>query len=202
MRAYDFTENLRRALAMAREIAQMHGARVITPTHLLLGVLSAQPPHNGGVGLQAIRAAGVDLVALRTAIAAELAGPGSSAEATDPDLPYSSDARRALELAMDEAGRWPAGYLGTEHLLLGLFQLGEKHLPELRLLASAGATEQTVRTRIAHILGTPVVTRDPAGAESPTRIRRITVAVEFAAGPPRQDGFDTPAEAIQFLQDL
>ena len=39
-----------------------------------------------------------------------------------PDLPYTSRAKKVLELAMAEARELKHAYVGTEHLLLGLIR--------------------------------------------------------------------------------
>jgi ATP-dependent Clp protease ATP-binding subunit ClpA len=59
------------------------------------------------------------LEALRPAVAATLPPPA----ATVPDLiPYSTDARKALELTFREALRLGHNYVGTEHILLALLE--------------------------------------------------------------------------------
>src|SRR5260370_12035064 len=64
---------------------------------------------------------------------------GKAAAAAGPDLPYTSRAKKVLELAMSEARELNHSYVGTEHLLLGLLReekgiaaRSEEHTSELQ----------------------------------------------------------------------
>ena len=61
--------------------------------------------------------------------------PGG-ATVTGPDLPYTSRAKRILELAMMEARKLNHAYVGTEHLLLGVLHEGASAAAEV--LTGAG----------------------------------------------------------------
>lgn len=66
----------------------------------------------------------VDTEALRAAVTP--APSGNPAPATSPELiPFSSPARKALELTFREALRLGHNYIGTEHLLLALLELAD-----------------------------------------------------------------------------
>lgn len=85
------------------------------PEHLVLGLL-AEPE---GLAAKAIVARGVTLDAVRQAATDAL--PPAADEV--PELiPYSSDAKKVLELTFREALRLGHNYIGTEHILLALLE--------------------------------------------------------------------------------
>src|SRR6476661_3280954 len=115
MNGYNFTERVRKVLAMAREESvRLHHAYVGTE-HQLLALLR----EGEGVGATAMKNLGADLDQLRQRIEAAVQA-GSPDMHVGLDLPYSSRAKKALELAMSEAKALSHSYIGTEHLLLGL----------------------------------------------------------------------------------
>lgn len=63
---------------------------------------------------------------------------------------YSAEARRAVELAAQEARHLGHGRVGTEHLLLGL--LGERNTPAGRALAAGGASLALCREKVTEAL--------------------------------------------------
>jgi ATP-dependent Clp protease ATP-binding subunit ClpA len=76
---------------------------------------------------------------------------GKRAQTTGPDLPYTSRAKKVLELAMDEAREVNHSYVGTEHLLLGL--LREQKGIAAQVLDDAGVTIENAREEMLRILG-------------------------------------------------
>src|SRR5205823_8314322 len=77
---------------------------------------------------------------------------GKAAPSTGPDLPYTSRAKKVLELAMSEARELNHSYVGTEHLLLGL--LREEKGIAAQVLTDAGVNLEAARTETLRILGT------------------------------------------------
>jgi ATP-dependent Clp protease ATP-binding subunit ClpC len=86
---------------------------------------------------------------------------GKAAQATGPDLPYTSRAKKVLELAMGEARELGHSYVGTEHLLLGL--LREEKGIAAQVLADANVTLEAARAETLRLLGTEL----PPGQASP-----------------------------------
>jgi prophage maintenance system killer protein len=72
---------------------------------------------------------------------------------------FTSDARRAVYLAQEEARLLRHNYIGTEHLLLGLLYLGEGIAAEA--MSSLNITREEARSRIEEIIGLGTVA--PAG---------------------------------------
>lgn len=64
---------------------------------------------------------------------------------------FTDDARHVLVRAQEEARNLNHGFIGTEHLLLGL--LGERDGLVVKALASMGVTEQAVRAGVKEIVG-------------------------------------------------
>src|SRR4029077_2492741 len=90
---------------------------------------------------------------------------GKAAAATGPDLPYTSRAKKVLELALGEARDLSHGYVGTEHLLLGL--LREEKGIAAQVLTDAGVNLDAARAETLRILGTEMPQgggQQPAGA--------------------------------------
>ncbi|MCD7918429.1 MAG: hypothetical protein LUF84_08300 [Clostridiales bacterium] len=84
-------------------------------------------------------------------------------------------AQESLRLAQAEAGRLGHGYVGSEHLLLGLMEEGQG--VAARTLASAGLKEDMVRTLVSSFVGVGASGNPPSQGMTP-RLRRI---VELAA---------------------
>src|SRR5678815_853931 len=115
MHGYNFTEHVRKVLANARnEAVRLHHEYVGTE-HLLLSIARTNDGVAGAVldGLDISRDAIIALLE-------DTVKPGRGTEDVGPDLPYTSRAKKTLELAMAEARSLSHGYVGTEHLLLGL----------------------------------------------------------------------------------
>jgi hypothetical protein len=147
MNGYNFTERVRKVLAMAREeSARLHHEYVGTE-HILLGLLR----EGQGVASTVLDNLGVDPEALRDQVEA-IVKKGRSRE-TGPDLPYTSRAKMVLELAMTQARDLSHSYVGTEHLLLGL--IAEQKGIAAQLLIDAGVTFDRAHTEVLNILGTP-----------------------------------------------
>src|SRR5712691_4214768 len=112
MNGYNFTDRVRKVLQMAREeAARLHHAYVGTE-HILLGLVR----EGEGVAVAVLTNLNVDLEEIRQKVE-ETAKKGKVA-AAGPDLPYTSRAKKVLELAMSEARELNHSYVGTEHLLL------------------------------------------------------------------------------------
>src|ERR1051325_6632678 len=114
MNGYNFTERVRRVLALAREEAQALLHEYVGTEHILLGLIR----DDSGVAIAVLQNLSVDLEDLRKTILSILQR-GKKA-ISGPDLPYTSRAKKVLELSMQEAQFLNHNYVGTEHLLLGL----------------------------------------------------------------------------------
>lgn len=113
-----YSERARRAVYFAQTEAQRRNAPSVTSEHLLLGIL--RDPNcfaSKAVSLQGVAG---------WSVFGELAGALETyATPSPPDLVLSPDAKRAVDLAAQQA-RWIGNnYIGTEHLLLGVLMEGQ-----------------------------------------------------------------------------
>ena len=111
-----YTERARRVLFFARYEASQLGSVSIEPEHLLLGLIR----EGKGLTSRIFARAEIALESIRK----DIEGRTVLRERMAPsvDIPFSADARRALQFAADEADRLLHTYIGTEHLLLGLLR--------------------------------------------------------------------------------
>jgi ATP-dependent Clp protease ATP-binding subunit ClpC len=155
MNGYNFTERVRKVLAMAREEAERLRHEYVGTEHILLGLIR----EGEGVAAAVLQNLSVDLDEIQQKIE-DTVKKGKAAAATGPDLPYTSRAKKVLELAMAEARDLTHNYVGTEHLLLGL--LREEKGIAAQVLTDAGINLDAARTETLRLLGTDM----PAGGAS------------------------------------
>jgi ATP-dependent Clp protease ATP-binding subunit ClpC len=147
MNGYNFTERVRKVLAMAREEAARLHHEYVGTEHILLGLIR----EGEGVAATVLQNLNVELEEIQQKIE-ETVKKGKAAQATGPDLPYTSRAKKVLELAMSEARELGHSYVGTEHLLLGL--LREEKGIAAQVLTDAGVNLEAARAETLRILGT------------------------------------------------
>ena len=156
MNGYNFTERVRKVLAMAREEAARLHHEYVGTEHILLGLIR----EGEGVAATVLQNLSVELDEIQQKIE-ETVKKGKSQATTGPDLPYTSRAKKVLELAMSEARELSHSYVGTEHLLLGL--LREEKGIAAQVLTDAGVNLEAARAETLRILGTEMP-QQPGGA--------------------------------------
>src|SRR5438034_11471891 len=112
MNGYNFTERVRKVLAMAREEAARLHHEYVGTEHILLGLIR----EGEGVAATVLQNLNVELDEIQQKIE-ESVKKGKAEQATGPDLPYTSRAKKVLELAVSESRELGHSYVGTEHLL-------------------------------------------------------------------------------------
>ena len=147
MNGYNFTERVRRILSRAREEAAGFRHEYVGTEHILLAMLREQE----GVAATALRSLGGDPDQIRDTIGNVLQA-GHAGATHRGDLPYTSRAKKVLELAMNEARNLGHDYVGTEHLFLGLIR-EEKGIAAQVLRMRAGITEEAARAEIRRLIG-------------------------------------------------
>jgi ATP-dependent Clp protease ATP-binding subunit ClpC len=187
---FNFTDRVRHGLQYAREEAGLLGHEYVGPEHLLLGLLRV-----GGRGLAALEALPVSIPDLRTNLRAGLT-PGRSVIA-DTELPYTSRAKKSLELAMVEARELGYTYIGTEHLLLGLLR-EETGIAAQTLLAS-GVTPAILRAEVVRSRGTSAGAHPRGAAPARSGAVAVTVVIEHADGRMVAAKFANRDSAISYL---
>src|SRR5438046_855556 len=138
MNGYNFTDRVRKVLQMAREEAARLHHEYVGTEHILLGLIR----EGEGVAAAVLTNLNVDLEEIQQKIE-ETVKKGKAAAAAGPDLPYTSRAKKVLELAMSEARELNHSYVGTEHLLLGL--LREEKGIAAQVLTDAGVNLEQAR---------------------------------------------------------
>ena len=153
---YNFTDRVRKVLAMAREEAIRLQHDYVGTEHILLGLIR----EGEGVAAAVLTNLNVDLEQIHERVE-ESVRKGKATIALG-ELPYTSRAKKVLEFAMAEARDFNHSYVGTEHLLLGL--LREEKGIAAQVLNSLGVTLEEARSETLKVLGTDVSpSSEPAG---------------------------------------
>ena len=161
MRGYNFSERVRVVLAAAREEARLLNHDYVGTEHILLGLLR----QNDGVAAAALQNLGANAERMRARIYSVVEkGKGLP---RSRDLPYTSRAKKVLELSMVQARDLNHKYVGTEHILLGL--LREEKGIAARALNEAGITTRTALREVLLLLRTPVPS-EPLSSADPTSV--------------------------------
>jgi ATP-dependent Clp protease ATP-binding subunit ClpA len=155
-----FTDRARHVVAASRQAAISLGAERVDPEHILLG-LFAEP---AGIAGRALAAMNVTEGTVLSALAARQVprrddsqhaagdmGSGHAAPDSDSAAPaFSEDGKGVLSDALAEALKFGHDYIGTEHILLGLY--GNPESTAARVLLEAGALEATARAHVTDML--------------------------------------------------
>ena len=149
MQGYNFTDRVRKVLAMAREEAAGLRHEYVGSEHLILAIVRER----SGVAATVLRNLGVEGEKLVWRIE-ETVKRGAPGSVKGPDLPYTSRAKKVLELAMTQARELGTNYVGTEHLLLGL--IAEQKGIAAQVLTDAGVTLERARAETMKVLRTEV----------------------------------------------
>jgi ATP-dependent Clp protease ATP-binding subunit ClpB len=112
-----FTQKAQEAIAGAQALAERLQSPVLDAEHLLAALAEDEE----GIPAQTLRRMGVDLAAFRGELAALLA---RRAKVAGGQLALDARARRVLERAAEEARRLGDEFVSTEHLLLGIVDVG------------------------------------------------------------------------------
>lgn len=193
MHGYNFTQNARDVLASARQEAGVLCHEYLGPEHILLGLLREE---TGGAH-DILKALATDADALREQLVRVLRR--GRAHSVSGDLPYTSRAKKVIELALTAARELAASHVGTEHLLIGLVR--EEKGIAAQVLFAAGVTEQFAwqQALLLHggdrhdeLLGTP--------AKSTARpAKRIVIEIEKPDGSVERQVCRSTWDAILFL---
>jgi ATP-dependent Clp protease ATP-binding subunit ClpC len=153
---YNFTDRVRKVLAMAREEAVRLQHDYVGTEHILLGLIR----EGEGVAAEVLRNLAADLDDLLRLVEENI----RAGKATTPigELPYTTRAKKVLEYAMAESRELNHSYVGTEHLLLGLLR-EEKGLAA-RVLGELGIGLDEARAEMLKLLGTDMPASAPEAA--------------------------------------
>ena len=139
-----YTERARRVLFFARYEASQLGSISIETEHLLLGLiregkgLTSRMFSRSHLSLENIRKEIEGRTVLREKVS------------TSVEIPFSTETKRVLQFAAEEADRLLHNYIGTEHLLLGI--LREERSVASMVLSETGMRLNTIREDIVQLL--------------------------------------------------
>jgi len=155
-----FTDKARNIIILARKEAEKFNHDFLGTEHILLGILA----QNDEFPILILRKLGIDPDRVRQDI--EAAIPKGTNTLTYDEIPFTSKARRALELAVDEARLLKHNYIGSEHILLGLIR--EEEGIAGNILRSLGANIFGARQLTINILQRNLVKNQPQKQKSET----------------------------------
>ena len=138
-----FTERATGAIGAARDAAAALGHSYVGTEHLLLGVAA----ETEGLGARVLERYGLDTARLTRLVAAECGrgAPGEPAQGLTPN------ARAVIEQAARDARRLGHGYVGTEHLLMGVLRSSE--CTAYGLVSGTGAEPEQLYEEILDLFG-------------------------------------------------
>lgn len=143
---YQFSDRMRRVLALAREEAARFGVGYVAPEHILLALVREEE----GVGASILVDLGINLQELNERIEA-VAERGKGTNVVPSQLEYTAIAKKVLEYAIAEARDAGHEAVGTEHLVLGLLR-DEKGMAG-QVLRSMGLTVEAARKKMLEFYG-------------------------------------------------
>lgn len=198
MVGYDFNYRVRGALIKARDEARRRHHEYVGTEHLLLGLLAEEDT----LIVDVLENLGAKPFDLQTAVELMTVDGPASGRLQTPDLAYSPRARVVLDQAISTAHEFGDGYVGTQHLLLGLIR--EQNGVAARAMTAAGLAEPQLRREIVRLLqGEGVAAMiDVPQAQSDTQVPlSIAVEVHYGDGSMAKKIFSSKDEAIGFLRD-
>jgi ATP-dependent Clp protease ATP-binding subunit ClpB len=143
-----YTQKAQEAIAAAQGAAQGMDSPVLDAEHLLDALVEP----DDGVPAETLRRLGVDLPAFRNELAGILA---RRARIRGGSMSLDPRAKRVLDHAEQEARRLGDEYVSTEHLLLGVLEVGGEGQ---QLLEKHGATREAVLNALQSVRGGQRVT--------------------------------------------
>jgi GntR family transcriptional regulator len=149
--SFIFGMDARQALADTRAEAIALGSSQVGTEHILLGLLHRRADPTSEA-LRVLGILGADPERVRQHVLSEAPRKGGGAPLSE--LPYSGSAKRALELAIDEAAVRGAPEITQRHLLAGV--LREQKGMGARALAAFGVTLDALRGADAAAAGTAI----------------------------------------------
>jgi len=141
-----FTERAKMVLSLAQEEAQRFQHNYIGTEHLLLGLVRERE----GVAAKALAKFGVELDDARNSVNFIV---GCGDRIVPGKIGLTPRAKKAIELAVDEAQRLKHHSIGTAHLLLGIIREGEGIA--IGVLKSLGASVERIRTQTLQMSNQP-----------------------------------------------
>ena len=155
-----FTPRAEEALRLSQEAAEELGHGYVGSEHLLLGLLREEE----GIAHRVLSEFGVTDEMVCSVLQRSV-GHGVSGAA--PSQGLTPRAKSVVELAVSEAARMGSGYIGTEHLLMGLLREGGNM--GLRILRTIGVDPNKMYSAVLKKLNDVSAKAVPSGGSSAAR---------------------------------
>ena len=174
-----FTAGARRVLALADEESRRLGHGFVGTGHLLLGLL--QEPE--GTAAAALAASGLSLEAARAAVAAAPRSPGA---APTGERPFSTRAKKVLELSLRESLQRGSPVISPADLLLGLLREGGGGA--MQVLRALGPDPVRLREAVTELAReyAPLADEAQAHRRASDPPEDVEIVEAYLAGRPRQ----------------
>jgi ATP-dependent Clp protease ATP-binding subunit ClpC len=180
-----FTDQARTVVVLAQEQARSLSHHYIGTEHLLLGLLA----EGNGVAAKVLEAAGISLDVVRADVVRIV---GATAEPPSGSIPFTPRSKAVLEASLRESLQYGHGYIGTEHILLGIVDEGSGMASQI--LGSHDFTPDAVRAAVERELGTRELPRAVGSWRGGSRVRQ--------RGPRGQNTTPAVAEAYVRAREL
>ena len=155
-----FTPRAEEALRLSQEAAEELGHGYVGSEHLLLGLIREEE----GIAHRVLSEFGVTDEMVCSVLQRSV-GHGVSGAA--PSQGLTPRAKSVVELAVSEASRMGSGYIGTEHLLMGLLREGGNM--GLRILRTIGVDPNKMYSAVLKKLNDASATAVPSGGSAAAR---------------------------------
>ena len=154
-----FTPRAEEALRLSQEAAEELGHGYVGSEHLLLGLIREEE----GVAHRVLSEFGVTDEMVCSVLQRSV---GHGVSGTAPSQGLTPRAKSVVELAVSEAGRMGSGYIGTEHLLMGMLREGGNM--GLRILRTLGVDPNKMYSAVLKKLN-DTSRAVPSGSAAPGR---------------------------------
>jgi ATP-dependent Clp protease ATP-binding subunit ClpB len=151
MRFDQFTVKAQEAVSEAQRLARQSGHAELTPDHLLKALLAQKE----GIVLPVLAKLGADADGISRAIEASLERRARVSGAS-ADAQLSPSLTKVFDRAFEIAQKFQDEYVSTEHLLLGIADVGGTAAQ--KALSAAGATETALLSALKEVRGSSRVT--------------------------------------------
>jgi ATP-dependent Clp protease ATP-binding subunit ClpC len=160
-----FTDRSRRVVVLAQEEAGLLSREYVGTEHILLGLIR----EDGGVAARALELLGITEEAARQQVE-EIVGRGQTGPARGRHLPFTPEGKKVLQLSLREAIALGHGYVGTEHILLGLIR--EDEGAATRVLNGLGVDPNRVRQQVIRLVSARQIGEEPRTGRAGGRGKR------------------------------
>ena len=139
-----FTDRARRVVVRAQEETRMLGNDHVGTEHVLLGLTHESI---GGVAAKVLESLGIGPETVRQRVT-DVIDRGE--QAPSGHIPFTEQAKKVLQLSLEESRSLGHHYVGTEHILLGL--IGEREGVAAQVLSELGADLDGAREQVIRLL--------------------------------------------------